>query len=79
MKTDGEQFSVLVAHPSADLYGSDRVLLETIDGLRRSGARVLVALPSPGPLVAELERRGAAVILSPHRSCAKACSRHRGW
>lgn len=65
MKTDGEQFSVLVAHPSADLYGSDRVLLETIDGLRRGGARVLVALPSPGPLVAELERRGAAVILSP--------------
>ena len=65
MKTDGEQFSVLVAHPSADLYGSDRVLLESIDGLRRSGARVLVALPSSGPLVAELERRGAAVILSP--------------
>lgn len=65
MRTDGEQFSVLVAHPSADLYGSDRVLLETIEGLRRSGARVLVALPSPGPLVAELKRRGAAVILSP--------------
>ncbi|SKB61580.1 Glycosyltransferase involved in cell wall bisynthesis [Arthrobacter sp. 49Tsu3.1M3] len=65
MKTDGEQFSVLVAHPSADLYGSDRVLLETIEGLHRSGARVLVALPSSGPLVAELKRRGAAVILSP--------------
>lgn len=65
MRTGGERFSVLVAHPSADLYGSDRVLLETIDGLHRSGARVLVALPSPGPLVAELERRGAAVILSP--------------
>jgi glycosyltransferase involved in cell wall biosynthesis len=65
MKTDGEHFSVLVAHPSADLYGSDRVLLETIDGLHRSGARVLVALPSPGPLVAELKLRGAAVILSP--------------
>ena len=65
MKTDGEQFSVLVAHPSADLYGSDRVLLETIDGLHRSGARVLVALPASGPLVAELRLRGAAVILSP--------------
>jgi glycosyltransferase involved in cell wall biosynthesis len=65
VKTDGAHFSVLVAHPGADLYGSDRVLLETIDGLHRSGARVLVALPSPGPLVAELERRGAAVVLSP--------------
>ena len=65
MNTAGRLFSVLVAHPSADLYGSDRVLLETIDGLRRSGARVLVALPASGPLVPELERRGAAVILSP--------------
>lgn len=65
MTTDDGQFSVLVAHPSADLYGSDRVLLETIDGLHRSGARVLVALPSPGPLVAELKRRGAAVVFSP--------------
>lgn len=64
MNTSG-QLSVLVAHPGADLYGSDRVLLETIDGLRRSGARVLVALPASGPLVPELERRGAAVILSP--------------
>jgi glycosyltransferase involved in cell wall biosynthesis len=64
MNTAG-QLSVLVAHPGADLYGSDRVLLETIDGLHRSGARVLVALPASGPLVPELERRGAAVILSP--------------
>jgi glycosyltransferase involved in cell wall biosynthesis len=65
MNNAGQHLSVLVAHPSADLYGSDRVLLETIEGLRRAGARVLVALPAPGPLVAEIERRGAAVIFSP--------------
>jgi glycosyltransferase involved in cell wall biosynthesis len=65
MNNAGQQLSVLVAHPSADLYGSDRVLLETIDGLRRAGARVLVTLPASGPLVPELERRGAAIILSP--------------
>lgn len=65
MNTAGQLFSVLVAHPSADLYGSDRVLLETIEGLCRAGARVLVALPASGPLVPELERRGAAVILVP--------------
>lgn len=65
MSYTGRTLRVLVAHPSAELYGSDRVLLETIDGLCRSGARVLVALPAPGPLVAELERRGAAVILTP--------------
>ncbi|MEJ1191594.1 glycosyltransferase [Pseudarthrobacter sp. CCNWLW207] len=56
---------VLVAHPSADLYGSDRVLLETIEGLERSGARVVVTLPSSGLLVPELVRRGARVILCP--------------
>lgn len=65
MNNAGQHLSVLVAHPSADLYGSDRVLLETIDGLRRAGARVLVTLPASGPLVPELERRGAAVILTP--------------
>ena len=56
---------VLVAHPSADLYGSDRVLLETIEGLERSGAKVVVTLPSSGLLVPELMRRGARVILCP--------------
>ena len=58
-------FTVLVAHPSADLYGSDRVLLETVEGLHGAGARVLVALPASGPLVPELELRGAAVVLAP--------------
>lgn len=65
MNASGQLFSVLVAHPGADLYGSDRVLLETIEGLTRAGARVLVSLPAAGPLVPELERRGAAVILTP--------------
>ena len=33
---------VLVAHPGADLYGSDRMLLESVDGLVVSGHRVVV-------------------------------------
>lgn len=65
MNNAGQHLSVLVAHPSADLYGSDRVLLESVEGLLHAGARVLVALPADGPLVPELERRGAAVIFSP--------------
>jgi glycosyltransferase involved in cell wall biosynthesis len=56
---------VLVAHPSADLYGSDRVLLETLDGLVRSGALVTVALPASGPLVPMIEGRGGRVVLCP--------------
>lgn len=54
---------VLVAHPSADLYGSDRVLMESVQGLVAAGVNVSVTLPAPGPLVAELEARGAQIIL----------------
>lgn len=42
---------VLVAHPSPDVYGSDRQLLESIAGLRAVGWIVTVALPTGGPLV----------------------------
>ena len=53
--------AVLVAHPGAELYGSDRVLLESVAALAVDGD-VTVALPGPGPLVAELEARGARVV-----------------
>jgi glycosyltransferase involved in cell wall biosynthesis len=53
---------VLVVHPGAELYGADRVLAESASAL---AARfdVTVALPGPGPLVAELEARGLRVVL----------------
>lgn len=57
--------SVLVAHPSAELYGSDRVLLESVSGLVEAGWRVLVTVPADGPLVEELGRRGAQVVHCP--------------
>lgn len=50
---------VLVAHPSSDMYGSDRVLLESVSGLIAAGYAVVVALPSPGPLATALGERGA--------------------
>ena len=52
---------VLVVHPSAELYGSDRVLLESVTGFVDYGAEVVVLLASPGPLEVELRERGAAV------------------
>lgn len=52
---------LLVAHPSPDLYGSDRQLLETVAGVRAAGWRVEVHLPAPGPLVELLEAEGADV------------------
>ena len=54
---------LLMAHPSAELYGSDRVLLETVEAFVGRGFEVTVTLPTTGPLVAEIERRGATVEL----------------
>lgn len=56
---------VLVTHPSGELYGSDRMLLETVSGLVEAGADVTVALASDGPLSAEARTRGAAVVVCP--------------
>jgi glycosyltransferase involved in cell wall biosynthesis len=53
--------TVLIAHPSADLYGSDLQLLESVRGLTAAGWRVEVSLPAPGPLLARLEDAGAQV------------------
>ena len=57
--------AVLMAHPSSELYGADRVMLETVEGLVEQGSRVVVTVPQTGPLVAELEARGATVSLCP--------------
>ena len=52
---------LLVAHPSPDVYGSDRQLLETIDALTGAGWEAVVVLPAHGPLVDLLSERGAQV------------------
>ena len=49
----------LVANPSADLYGSDRMVLEAVRGLREAGWDVVVAATQDGPLRAEMEALGA--------------------
>ena len=56
---------VLVAHPSAELYGSDRVLLESVCAMIGAGSEVTVTLPESGPLVDELTRAGATVAILP--------------
>ena len=56
---------VLVAHPSADLFGSDRMMLESVSGFVSEGDDVVVTLPRGGPLVEEIERRGARVRYCP--------------
>ncbi|RWZ59706.1 glycosyltransferase [Labedella populi] len=70
--------SYLLAHPSADLYGSDRVLLESVEGFVRAGAHVTVTVPADGPLVPLLEERGADVVFTPTLVLRKSLLTPRG-
>lgn len=57
--------TVLLVHPGAEMFGSDRMLLESAIGLVDAGARVVVALPGRGPLDRELRTAGAEVVVVP--------------
>ena len=70
---------VLVAHPGAELYGSDRVMLESVVAMVHAGAAVDVTVPEPGPLVEELERAGATVVVEPAFVLRKSMLRPRNW
>ncbi len=52
---------IAVAHPSAELYGSDLQLVETVAGFIDAGHHVQVTLPNSGPLAAKLTNVGATV------------------
>ena len=54
----------LVVHQNSELYGADRVLVEVVTALGADGP-VTVVLPGAGPLVGELEARGAVVEIDP--------------
>jgi glycosyltransferase involved in cell wall biosynthesis len=60
-----DPWTVLLANPGADLYGSDRMLLETARALRAAGFRVVTTVPEDGPLVHLLQAEGAEVRLCP--------------
>lgn len=77
--TGSPRATILVAHPGSELYGSDRVLLESVSGLVSDGWDVLVTVPADGPLVSELRRRGARVELCPAPVVRKSVLRPRGF
>jgi glycosyltransferase involved in cell wall biosynthesis len=69
-RKEGENFAgtakqarqtVLIVNPGADLYGSDRMMLETLEALRDAGWHVVVSVPHNGPLVPEVRRRGGEI------------------
>jgi glycosyltransferase involved in cell wall biosynthesis len=57
--------TVLIVHPSADLYGSDLQLLESVRGLVAAGWSVVVTLPQGGPLAELLVEAGATLGILP--------------
>ncbi|MCU1476598.1 MAG: putative glycosyl transferase [Subtercola sp.] len=70
--------TVLFAHPMAELYGSDRVLLESVIGVVQSGGQAVVVLPESGPLEKVLRDAGAAVRFCPSPVLRKSSLRPRG-
>ncbi|GAA2795962.1 glycosyltransferase [Saccharopolyspora taberi] len=68
-----------MTHPSAELYGSDRIFLESALALAGAGWRVVVALPEDGPLVGRLREHGVEVVFCPTPVLRKAALRPRGF
>ncbi len=69
----------LFAHPGAELFGSDRMLIESVVAARERGYECVVTLPETGPLVAELRAVGATVAVEPGLVLRKALLRPRNW
>lgn len=61
----GDRRTVLLVNPGTDLYGSDRVLLESVKALVAAQHRVVVTVPGDGPLIAPLRECGASVVQHP--------------
>lgn len=49
---------VCVVHPGTDLYGSDRMVLRTVQALAAGGARVDLRVPATGTLTGRLDELG---------------------
>lgn len=74
-----ESRPLLVVHPSPDLYGSDRMLVEAVRRMVEDHGDVVVALPSAGRLVPLLLEAGARVWEVPTLVLGKRLLRPAGW
>src|SRR5688500_7316287 len=69
--------TIVVFHASAELYGSDRTVLQLVEQLGTK--RFVVALPRAGPLVEALRDAGAPVEIGPLATFGRATLRPRGF
>jgi len=73
-----EKRTVLAVHPGAELFGSDRMFLESVIGLSER-AEVVVALPEEGPLADRIRAADITVVTAPMLVLRKSLLRPRGW
>jgi glycosyltransferase involved in cell wall biosynthesis len=65
--------TVLFVHQSADLYGSDKVLLNLVRAIQGRGFKAIVLLPVEGPLRERLESAGVETYVAPVAKLSRAC------
>lgn len=70
--------TLLFFHASAELYGSDRTLLQLAEVLDRARWRCVFALPREGPLATALRATGADVEIGPVGTFGRSTLRPRG-
>jgi glycosyltransferase involved in cell wall biosynthesis len=57
--------NILFIHQSADLYGSDKTLLQLLSKINRAKFNPVVVIPLDGPLREELEKANVKVVIAP--------------
>jgi len=70
--------NILFLHQSADLYGSDKVLLAIVSRLKGSRFHPIVVVPVDGPLVGELRRAGVECHVVPLTRLSRGIMSARG-
>jgi glycosyltransferase involved in cell wall biosynthesis len=70
--------TILFVHQSADLYGSDRVLLALVTQLGKDEFHPIVLLPLEGPLLLKLRARGVECHIVPITRLSRATLSLRG-
>lgn len=70
---------VVAIHPGAELYGSDRMFAESVQGFVEAGHEVLAVVAAEGPLIPLLEGAGARVTLATAPVLRKSVVNPRGF
>ena len=75
---NGHPRTIVFAHPSPDLYGSDRQLVESVRAVAAAGHRVVVTIPGHGPLEDLLRDTGSETVIVPGPTLNRAILSPRG-